>query len=121
MSLELVRAPTRLYRRFVRAAMICTMLIFSMGMRMLPVFEGTPMRGAECVSAGLVLIGVGLLVRELQVVAFLSRWPELLRVSGLSGLVAAAGVCLCGGALLATLRPRTDPAQSARRHLPIVG
>jgi hypothetical protein len=93
-----------------------TMLIFSMASRMLPAFERSVARWPSCTSLGLALIVAGLVAREFQVAAFLLRQPALLRVSGLSGLVAAAGVCLCGAAILATLR-----ARPARRRLPIVG
>jgi hypothetical protein len=93
-----------------------TVLIFSMASRMLPAFERSVARWSSCTAVGLALIVAGLVARELQVAAFLLRQPALLRVSGLSGIVAAAGVCLCGAAILATLR-----ARPARRRLPIVG
>jgi hypothetical protein len=93
-----------------------TMLIFAMASRMLSAFERSVARWTSCTSVGLALIAVGLVARELQVAAFLLRQPALLRVSGLSGVVAAAGVCLCGAAILATLRARPQ-----RRRLPIVG
>jgi hypothetical protein len=107
-----------------------TMLIFSMGRRMLPVFDGAALRWTSASTAGLVLICVGLVMRELQVVVFLFHWPELLRVSGMSGLVAATGVCLCGGGLLATLSRRRraerdtgagcEPANGANAGLPFL-
>jgi hypothetical protein len=81
-----------------------TMLIFALGSRMIPAFERGAARWPSCTAAGLVLIGAGFVGRELQVAAFMLPWPALLRVSGLSGVVAAAGVSLCGAALLATLR-----------------
>jgi hypothetical protein len=92
-----------------------TMLIFSMASRMLPAFERGVARWTSCTSIGLALIATGVVARELQVAAFLLRQPALLRVSGLSGIVAASGVCLCGAAILATLRRRPE-----RRRLPIV-
>jgi len=57
-------------------------------------------------------------MRELQVVVFLFHWPGLLRVSGMSGLVAATGVCLCGGALLATLRRRRGENDASAGRAP---
>jgi hypothetical protein len=92
-----------------------TLLIFSMASRMLPAFERGAARWTTCTSSGLALIALGVAARELQIAAFLLRQPALLRVSGLSGIVAATGVCLCGAAILATLRRGPQ-----RRRLPIV-
>jgi hypothetical protein len=81
-----------------------TMLIFSMASRMIPAFERCTARRPSWTAAGLALVAAGFVGRELQVAAFLLPWPALLRVSGLSGIVAAAGVCLCGAAVLSTIR-----------------
>lgn len=58
---------------------------------------------------GLYLIGLGLLLRETQVLATVMRWPDLVYVSGFSGVVAAVGVGLSATVVLARMR-RIDDA-----------
>jgi hypothetical protein len=83
-----------------------TPLILALGSHIIPRVSGVPLRRPGWVDAGLTLIAVGLVAREMQVVAAVAVMPRLLLVSGLSGIVAATGMALAGGALLGTLRAR---------------
>jgi hypothetical protein len=120
MELAGLEPPSALYdgARHALGLGCITMLIFAMASRMVPAFERRTARWPSCTSAGLALIAIGLVARELQVAAFLLRAPALLNVSGLSGIVAATGVGLCGAALLATLRQ--PAASTAPRRLPVL-
>ena len=81
-----------------------TTLILALGSHLVPRFSRAPLRRPGWRDAGLVLIAVGLVAREMEVVAPLLCLPRLLWVSGLSGLVAATGVGLAAGAILGTMR-----------------
>ena len=83
-----------------------TPLILGLGSFIVPRLAGTPLRRTRWRSTGLVLIGVGLLGRECELLASLLAWPPALWISGTSGLVAATGVVLAGGAILGVLRAR---------------
>jgi hypothetical protein len=90
-----------------------TPLILGLGSFIVPRLAGTPLRRTRWRSTGLVLIGVGLLGRECELLASLLAWPPALWISGTSGLVAATGIVLAGGAILGVLRarPQADGGQ----------
>jgi hypothetical protein len=81
-----------------------TLMIFGMASRIVPIFGGVELCWPALRTAGACLIGIGVLLREAQVGAVLFEAPGLVRVSGLSGLVAALGVWLASLSLLGTLR-----------------
>jgi hypothetical protein len=88
-----------------------TTLILALGSHLVPRFAGTPLRRASMRDAGLVLVAVGLLGREAEVLAPLLALPRLLWISGPSGIVAATGVALGASAILgATRSPRPAAA-----------
>jgi len=100
--------PTMLWdgARHALALGCITTLILSLGSHLVPRFSGAPLRRAGARDAGLVLIGLGLAGREMEVLAPLFSAPRLLWVSGASGIVAATGVALAASAILGTMRPR---------------
>jgi hypothetical protein len=81
-----------------------TMLILALGSHLVPRFSRTPLRHPVLRDAGLMLVAVGLVGREMQVLAPLLSMPRLLWISGPSGIVAATGVALAASAILATMR-----------------
>jgi hypothetical protein len=93
-----------------------TLMIFAMASRILPIFAGVPLARPGWRTAGAVLIGAGVLLRQAQVLSALFGVAGPLWISGLSGVVGAAGVWLCALSILGTLRsaPRAseDPAAS---------
>jgi hypothetical protein len=84
-----------------------TTLILALGSHLVPRFSRTPLRHPGWRDAGLVLIAVGLVAREMEVLAPLLSLPKLLWISGPSGLVAATGVGLAAGAILGAMRNST--------------
>jgi hypothetical protein len=86
-----------------------TPLILGLGSFIVPRLAGTPLRRTRWRSVGLILIGIGLLGRECELLASWLAWPPALWISGTSGLVAATGVVLAGGAILGVLRARPKP------------
>ena len=95
-----------------------TPLILGLGSFIVPRLAGAPLRRTRWRSTGLALIGIGLLGRECELLGSLLSWPGALWISGTSGLVAATGVVLAGGAILGVLRagvvrarPQSDPRQ----------
>jgi hypothetical protein len=95
-----------------------TTLILSLGSHLIPRFSRTPLRHPAWCDAGLVLIGVGLVAREMEVLAPLLSLPKLLWISGPSGIVAATGVGLMATALLGTMRQRPSSAVAPARPGP---
>jgi hypothetical protein len=81
-----------------------TLFIFAMAGQIVPRFTGVELRRRRALIYGVSLIVAGLVLREAQVGAALFRLPWLLKVSGVSGIVAAAGVGLAAVSILATLR-----------------
>lgn len=97
-----------------------TPLIFAMAGRILPVFSGADLRWPALHAWGLGLIVAGFLLREAQVGVALFGAQELIKVSGVSGIVAATGVLLASLSLLGTLRaasrgPALEPQAGAGR------
>jgi len=94
-------------------------LILALASHLVPIFAGlsgpanAPLPRAAWRDAGLVLIAIGLVGRELQVPAFLLVMPRLLWLSGTSGIVAAVGVGLAAAALLGPLGARSPAARPA--------
>ncbi len=84
-----------------------TLMIFAMAGRIVPIFGGTRLRQPKLRAWGAYLIAAGLVLREAQVAASLFGLPELLRISGLSGIVAAAGFWVASFSILATLEWRS--------------
>jgi len=93
-----------------------TLMIFAMASRILPIFAGVPLARPGWRTAGALLLGAGVLLRQAQVASALFGAAGLMGVSGLSGLLAAAGVWLCSLSILGTLRAASrasaDPAAS---------
>jgi hypothetical protein len=81
-----------------------TMLILALGSHLVPMFSGVPLRRRALRDAGLMLVAIGLVGRETEVLAPLLSMPRLLWISGPSGVVAATGVALAASAILATMR-----------------
>ncbi len=81
-----------------------TVTIFAMAGRIMPVFAGTPLRWRPLWAGGGYTIVLGVLLRETEVICGLGGPDWLLRVSGSSGYVAAAGVVAASVSILATLR-----------------
>jgi hypothetical protein len=81
-----------------------TMLILALGSHLVPRFSRTPLRRPALRDAGLMLVALGLVGRQMQVLAPLLAMPRLLWISGPSGIVAATGVALVANAILATMR-----------------
>ncbi|MBI2893741.1 MAG: DUF542 domain-containing protein [Deltaproteobacteria bacterium] len=79
-------------------------MIFGMAGRVVPIFGGAALRWPWARRWGVYLVLAGLVLREAQVIAVFLRSPWLLNVSGISGIVAGAGVCLASASILATLR-----------------
>ncbi|HXU64877.1 MAG TPA: hypothetical protein VN962_24425, partial [Polyangia bacterium] len=105
------RVPSRLVWDGARHALALgciTPLILGLGSFIVPRLAGTPLRRTRWRSTGLALIGLGLLGRECELLASALAWPPALWISGTSGLVAATGVVLAGGAILGVLRARPD-------------
>jgi hypothetical protein len=97
-----------------------TLLIFAMAGRILPVFSGADLRWPSLHAWGLWLIVAGFLLREAQVGVALFGAPALMKISGVSGIVAATGVLLASLSLLGTLRaasrgPSLEPAPAVGR------
>ncbi len=106
------RVPSRLIWDGARHALALgciTPLILGLGSFIVPRLAGTPLRRRRWRSTGLVLIGVGLAGRECELLASWLAWPPALWISGTSGLLAATGVVLAGGAILGVLRARPEP------------
>ncbi|HLK92659.1 MAG TPA: hypothetical protein VKZ18_22390 [Polyangia bacterium] len=91
-----------------------TTMILALGSHLVPRFAGAPLRRAGARDAGLILIAVGLVGREAEVLAPLLGSPRLLWISGSSGLVAATGVALAASAILGATR--TTPGSPARER-----
>jgi hypothetical protein len=83
-----------------------TMLILALGSHLVPQFSGTPLQRRALRDAGLTLVAMGLVGREMEVLAPLLSTERLLWISGPSGIVAATGVALAASAILATMRTR---------------
>ena len=81
-----------------------TMLILALGSHLVPLFSRTPLQRSALRDAGLALVAVGLVGREMEVLAPLLAMPRLLWISGPSGIVAATGVALAASAILGTMR-----------------
>lgn len=81
-----------------------TLMIFGMASRIVPIFEGAPLQWPTLRTWGAYSIAAGVLLREAEVLASIRLEPWLLTLTGLSGVVAAGGVILCGASLLRTLR-----------------
>jgi hypothetical protein len=95
-----------------------TMLILSLGSHLVPRFSRRPLQRRALRDAGLLLVAVGLVGREMQVLAFLLSMPRLLWISGPSGIVAATGVALAASAILATMRTPRRAAIGAGAETP---
>jgi hypothetical protein len=95
-----------------------TTLILSLGSHLVPRFSQTPLRHPAWRDAGIVLIAVGLVGREMQVLAPLLSLPKLLWISGPSGLVAATGVALASSAILTTMKPKPSVSAVAELQTP---
>ena len=114
------RVPSRLIWDGARHALALgciTPLVLGLGSFIVPRLAGVPLRRTGWRSAGLVLIGVGLLGRECELLASLFSWPGALWISGPSGLVAATGVILAGGAILGVLRARPQSDRGQHREV----
>jgi hypothetical protein len=85
-----------------------TLTIFAIAGRVLPIFGGTTLAWPRARAIGIVLIASAIVLREFEVAAALLHIPSLLVVSGVSGVVGAAGVGLASASILATLRRRGD-------------
>jgi hypothetical protein len=94
-----------------------TMLILSLGSHLVPRFSRTPLRRPALRDAGLLLVALGLVGREMQVLAPLLSMPRLLWISGPSGIVAATGVALVASAILATMRTARPAALGGAKGL----
>ncbi len=96
-----------------------TLAIFGMAGRIIPVFAGVPLRWAAARMLGIYLIAAGVLLRQAEIAAALLADERWLRLSGLSGSVAATGILLAAASLAATLRGRADSC--APRQVPLDG
>jgi hypothetical protein len=81
-----------------------TMLILALGSHLVPRLSGVPLRRPALRDAGLLLVAIGLVGREMEVLAPLLSMPRLLWISAPSGIVSAAGVAFAASAILATMR-----------------
>jgi hypothetical protein len=95
-----------------------TTLILSLGSHLVPRFAQTTLRHPGRRDAGMVLIAIGLVGREMQVLAPLLALPKLLWISGPSGLVAATGVALASSAILAAMKTRPPAVAAAGPQSP---
>ena len=80
-----------------------TVTIFAMAGRILPRFAAVELRWPRLRWSGALLVAVGLVLREAQVLVALFATPTLLPVSAVSGVVAATGVVLAATSILGTL------------------
>ena len=85
-----------------------TLTIFAIAGRVLPIFGGTALAWPRARAIGIVLIATAIVMREFEVASTLLQIPSLLVVSGVSGVVGAAGVGLASASILATLRRRGE-------------
>lgn len=90
-----------------------TMLILALGSHLVPRFSRAPLRRPALRDAGLTLVAIGLVGREMEVLAPLLSLPRLLWISAPSGIIAAAGIALVASAILATMRT-ARPAAAPR-------
>ncbi len=115
---ELVRLePPRLLQDGARHALalgFVSLMIFAYAGRIVPNFLATDLRWRRLRAWGIWMIAIAVVLREMQVAAALVRAPALLALSGPSGVLAAAGVCLASASLLGTLGRRARPAASVR-------
>jgi hypothetical protein len=81
-----------------------TQMIFGLSARLIPKFSGTELRWAMLRTFGALLILIGFLMREVQIVAAYTSFSWPLRISGVSGLVAFAGIGLASASLFRTLK-----------------
>lgn len=91
-----------------------TLTILAMAGRMLPRFAAVDLRWPRLRWIGGLLVAVGVLLREAQVLVPWLAAPALLPVSAVSGIVAATGVVLAATSLLGTLAVARR-ARAARR------
>jgi hypothetical protein len=85
---------------------ILTPSLFVMARQLLPGLRGKPLPRPHWPVPGLWLLLLGLLMREMQVLAVSVPQPKLLAISACSGLVAALGVGLLAADLFHTVRTR---------------
>jgi hypothetical protein len=97
-----------------------SLMIFGYAGRIVPNFLATDLRWRRLRAWGIRMIAVAVLLREMQVAAVLLRAPEFLAVSGPSGVLAAAGVCMAGASILGTLGRSARPAPRGLQAVPAI-
>ncbi len=114
-DLARLEPPRLLYdgARHALALGFISLMIFAYAGRIVPNFLATDLRWRRLRALGIWLIAIAVLLRELQVAAALLRAPALLAISGPSGVLAAAGVCLASASILGTLGARPRPPAPA--------
>jgi hypothetical protein len=90
-----------------------TLMIFAMASRILPIFAGVALVRPGWRTAGATLIVAGVLLRQAQVASALFGVAGPMWISGLSGIIAAAGVWLCALSILGTLRAASRASAAA--------
>ncbi len=90
-----------------------SLLILSFAGRVVPVFTGADLHRPRLWAWSLALLAAGVLLREAQVLAPVFRSQVPLYVSGLSGMVAAAGIGGAAWSIWGTLRGRRDARRPA--------
>ncbi len=81
-----------------------TLLILAFAGRVIPVFSGADLHRPELWTWGMRLVAASVLLREMQVFAGILGVQTFLRISGTSGVVAAAGVACAAVSILGTMR-----------------
>ena len=89
-----------------------TVITLAVAGRVLPIFAGAPLALARSRDWAFAAIGVGVVIRVLEIVAA-RAWAPLFQLTAWSGFLSAGGVTVLAAGLLRTLSAR--PAEPARR------